>query len=69
MVKTAFFIIPQLKEIKANMDDSNSSTVKFIDEVIKRVRFEFKNDDKNKDKVITATTIYPQGEAKLIDER
>lgn len=51
------------------MDDSNRSAVKFIDEVIKRVRFEFKNDDKNKDKVITTTTIYPQGEAKLIDER
>jgi hypothetical protein len=51
------------------MDDSNRSTVKFIDEVIKKVRFEFKNDDKNKDKVITMTTIFPQGEAKSIDER
>lgn len=51
------------------MDDSNRSVVKFIDEVIKKVRFEFQNDDKNKDKVITKTIIYPQGEANIIDER
>ncbi len=48
------------------MEDSNRSAVKFIDEVIKKVKFQFKNDEKNKDKVITITTIYPSGVAKLI---
>jgi hypothetical protein len=49
------------------MEDNNRSAVKFIDEVIKKVRFEFKNDEKNKDKVITIVTIFPEGQERSVD--
>ena len=53
-------LFKKLKEEQSKFADSKLVAFNFIDEVTKRVRFEFTIDPQNPNKMLSKTTIYPQ---------